>query len=254
MGKPVTAGLESSRRSMEADGYCVLEQVLAAAEIDSLRAALSETVDRAARGLLTPFEMSRPGEPLEDRLENTAREDRAYAFALYHAVMADAHRDPRLLALPRRPGLSAAAEALLAPERPAQYVVRPRAVIPAFAAQRSPWHQDITRPALDYEGCAAVRFAFWVPLADVDGGTGALELVPGRRDGPLPHRLTEDGRFLLPEESVPAAPRRILSLRRGDVLVLDRYLPHRSLPAAHGRARWAVVAWVKAGPPEAAPC
>jgi hypothetical protein len=32
----------------------------------------------------------------------------------------------------------------------------------------------------------------------------------------------------------------------GDVLVLDRFVPHRSLPVRTGQVRWAVVMWVKA--------
>jgi hypothetical protein len=35
-------------------------------------------------------------------------------------------------------------------------------------------------------------------------------------------------------------------MRAGDVLVLDRFVPHRSLPVRAGHVRWAIVMWVKA--------
>lgn len=226
-------------------GYEVVRGVFSPDEIAGFRDAITETLERTAKALRTPYETSRPGAPLEDRLEQAAREDFSYAGALLHAVMADTQRDPRLEALSEHPRLRAAAERWLAPAHPAQWIVRPRAVFPSFDAQRSGWHQDVTKPPEEYRGCAAVRVACWIPLSDVDEDSGAIEVIPGAWEGPLPHEAARDGRFHIPDQHLPDAPRRVLPARAGDVVLLDRYIPHRSVPTRNGRGRWAVVAWVK---------
>jgi len=91
-----------------------------------------------------------------------------------------------------------------------------------------------------------VRLACWIPLTDVDEHSGALELIPGTWIEPLPH-CADENNFFIQNEQLPASERLVVPLRRGDVLILDRFIPHRSLPVQQGWARWAVVMWVKAG-------
>lgn len=237
------------RESFAASGFLVLPGVLRAEEVHDLRAAVMETLDRVARALLAPFETSCPGEPLEDRLEKASRKDRAYANVLLQAVLADAQRDPRIAVLEKHGDLAARLRDLLHPLTVTGHAIRVRASLPSLAVHRSPWHQDVTElPATGAQptGCQTVRLACWTPLSDADENTGALEVLPGGRTSPLPHSPVGDGRFYIPEESLPAGPRAIVPVKRGDVLVLDRFLPHRALPVRHGRARWAVVMWVKA--------
>lgn len=235
-------------------GYAVARDVLSAEDTSALRDAITESVDRVARALRTPYASSRPEASLEDRLEQVARADAAYAFALHHAVMADTQHDERVKALACHPGLDAHVREAIAPLVPTGHVMRTRVVIPAFQAERTHWHQDVVRPSLDYTGCGSVRVACWIPLADVDEATGGLEVMPGTWREPLPHSPGSDGRFSIAEEDLPDAPREVVPLRRGDVLLLDRYVPHRARPVRHGRVRWAVVMWVKAAPPGHAAC
>jgi hypothetical protein len=85
-----------------------------------------------------------------------------------------------------------------------------------------------------------------MPLQDVDASSGALEIIPGAWNGPLGHAEDhEAGRFYIPEKELPPAERKTVQLRSGDVLVIDRFLPHRSLPVEGQRARWAIVMWIK---------
>jgi hypothetical protein len=42
----------------------------------------------------------------------------------------------------------------------------------------------------------------------------------------------------------------VVPARRGDVVFLDRFVPHRALPVRHDCSRWAVVMWVKAAAAE----
>src|SRR5918999_2541592 len=176
------------------DGYTVLPSIFTQEEIISLREAITDSIDRVARVMLTPFASSLPSLPIEERLERVAREDRAYASALLQVVMADAQRDPRLTAVATHPALSDAIASLLAPEVPTGHVIRTRAAIPAFTSRISPWHQDVPVPQ-SATGCATVRLACWIPLSDVDDQNGALEVLPGAWNAPCVHVAGDDGHF-----------------------------------------------------------
>jgi Phytanoyl-CoA dioxygenase (PhyH) len=228
------------------DGFSVLPGIFSPKEIASLRAAIADSIDRVARVMLTPFAASLPSTPIEERIERVAREDRAYASALLQVVMADAQRDPRLAAIATHPSLSESIVTLLAPEVPTGYVIRTRAAVPAFRSRISPWHQDVPRPQSG-TACATVRIACWIPLSDVDEDSGALEVLPGAWDIPLPHEAGDEGHFRIPDEALPAVVPRIVPMRSGDVLLLDRFVPHRARPTCGLQGRWSVAMWVKAG-------
>ena len=228
------------------EGFQVLPGLLKPDEIGRLRSAIENSIDRVARVMLTPYESSCPSSPLEERLERVARQDRAYASALLQVVMADAQHDARLTALARHPSLAAAVGHVLAPAVPTGYVVRTRAAIPSFTSRISPWHQDVPRPQVA-SGCATVRVACWIPLSDVDEHTGALEVLPGTWEAPCPHEMDDDGHFGIPERALPVGERHVVPMRCGDVLLLDRFVPHRARPTRGLQGRWSVVMWVKTG-------
>jgi hypothetical protein len=234
------------------DGFALVPGVFGEPEIATLRDAITESIDRVARVMLTPFASSLPSAPIEERLERIAREDRAYASALLQVVMADAQRDPRLMGVATHPGLGDAVASLLAPEVPTGHVIRTRAAIPAFTSRISPWHQDVPHPQ-SRTGCATVRVACWIPLSDVDEHAGALEVLPGVWNEPYPHQAREDGHFGIPDEALPAGEPRVVPMCAGDVLLLDRFIPHRARPTRGLQGRWSVVMWVKAGG-QASPC
>ncbi|MBI4396667.1 MAG: phytanoyl-CoA dioxygenase family protein [Elusimicrobia bacterium] len=230
-------------KELTSDGFSVARNVLDGADIETLRGAINDTMDRVARALLTPFEHSHPELPFEERLERVARENRAYALALYQAVMADAQADPRVKALTDHPRLSALVNSLLAPLAATGHVLRTRASIPMLSSACTAWHQDVVRPS--HSGCGSTKLACWIPLSDVDEETGALEVIPGKWQ-PLPHQSNDpDGRLRIADQDLPKSPSRIVPVRRGDVLVMDRFLPHRALPARGERVRWTVVMWVQ---------
>lgn len=230
------------------DGFTVLPALFTPQEIDSLRRAIADSIDRVARVMLTPFETSRPSAPLEERLERVARDDRAYASALLQVVMADAQRDARITAIATHAGLSAAIGSVIAPDTATGHVIRTRAAIPSFTSRISLWHQDVPRPE-SASGCATVRVACWIPLSDVGEHSGALEVIPGNWTGPCRHEAGEDGHFGIAAEALPSGERQVIPMRSGDVLLLDRFIPHRARPTRGLQGRWSVVMWVKAGGP-----
>ena len=235
--------------ALESEGYAVHRSVLAPTELAGLREAIADTIDTVARVLRTPVEVSAPDAPFDERLERAAQRDAAYATALFHAVMADVHRDERLASLSRHTALARIVADLADPLRVTGRVIRPRAMVPTLSHASTPWHQDVVRPSTTPGSCGSVRLACWIPLSDVDERTGALEVIPGRWESPLPHTTDAAGHFSIAEDCLPRE-RSIVPLRAGDVLVLDRFIPHRSLPMRAGRVRWAIVMWVKASPLE----
>jgi ectoine hydroxylase-related dioxygenase (phytanoyl-CoA dioxygenase family) len=228
------------------DGYAVSRNVLSPADLSGLRDAITETIDRTARALRMPFDESAPSAPFEQRLEHVAARDAAYATALFHAVMADAHRDARLQGLAEHAALGQVVAHALGPFQVTGQVIRPRAVVPSLSHAASPWHQDVLRPSTTHGSCGTVRLACWIPLADVDEQSGALEVAAGAWTAPLPHATNGAGQFHLGDEHLPLETRRTVPLRAGDVLILDRFVPHRSRPVSPGHVRWAIVMWVKA--------
>ena len=237
-------------RATLSNGYSVSRQVLTPADLSGVQEAITETIDRTAHALRTPFEHSAPDAPFDERLERVAARDAAYATALFHAVMADVHRDARLQALASHGALRDLVARTLQSRRITGQVIRPRAVVPSLSHAASPWHQDVLKPSTTLGSCGSVRLACWIPLVDVDEDSGALEVIPGTWDTPLPHATNASGQFHISEEHLPVEAGRAVPLSAGDVLVLDRFVPHRSLPVRAGRVRWAVVMWVKAAASE----
>ena len=229
---------------LNSQGFQVVNGVFPASDIADFRQAITDCIDRVARVMLTPFETSRPSATLDERLEQVARADHAYATALFHAVMADAQRDPRLTAIAAHPRLGEVVAGALAPGLATGHVIRTRAAIPSFTNRSSPWHQDVPRPESG-RGCATVRVACWIPLSDVDEHNGALEVLPGTWDTALPHEQGADGHLRIPDAALPLREPCVVPMRAGDVLLLDRFVPHRSRPATGMRGRWSLVMWVK---------
>jgi ectoine hydroxylase-related dioxygenase (phytanoyl-CoA dioxygenase family) len=231
-------------RPLFQNGFEVLPEVFSPAETSSFRAAIHETIDRAARAMRAPFSASHPDACIEDRLDRAAKDDRVYSLALMRTTLADSQRDPRIAAIASHPGLTPRISEILSPMKQTGQTIRARAAVSSFSRASSQWHQDVVRES--NAGCGSVRFACWIPLNDVDASSGALEVIPGVWTGSLPH--TEDhegGRFYIQERDLPVGGRKTVPVRRGDVLIIDRFLPHRSLPVEGQRARWAIVMWVR---------
>jgi hypothetical protein len=226
-------------------GYAIGRDIFSLADVALMRTSISDTIERIARGFLTPFATSCPGLPLEERLERVAHKDRAYAYALLHGVFADAQHDSRLARLAHHPVLMERVRQFLAPRHVTGHIIRVRVNIPSFPQKRSPWHQDVTgQHDLSVQG-STVGLACWIPLVDATEANGTLEVLPGVYEKPYPHEQTQDGTFYIREDVLPDTPSVPLPCPAGDVVFLDRFVPHRTLPNRTTTIRWNVVMWVK---------
>jgi hypothetical protein len=191
-------------------GYAVGTGIFTPAEIHQMQTSITETINRLARGFLTPYATSCPELPLTERLERVAQLDRAYAVALIHGIFADAHQDSRIAGLAEHPRLMDAVTRLTAPWQLTGQIIRVR-----------------------------------VNMVDATAANGTLEVLPGVYEEPFPHQQTTEGKFYLPQEVLPDTPPRTLACPAGDVLFLDRFLPHRTLPNQTTTIRWSLVMWLK---------
>ena len=236
---------EGHPMSMTACGYARGRDIFCPAEIQQLQASITDTTNRLARGFLTPYATSLPDLPFEERLEQVAHHDRAYAYALLHGIFADAHLDPRIAGLAEHPRLMAHVQSFVAPRQIIGQITRVRVNIPSFPQKRSPWHQDVTDHRGPDGNYSPVALACWIPLVDATVANGTLEVIPGVYDAPYPHQQTEDGKIFIAPDLLPDAPRATLPCPAGDVIFLDRFIPHRTLPNQTTRIRWTLVMWVK---------
>ena len=231
-----------SRSQFEREGYTV-ELVFDPSLVGASAADIAMHIDRMSQALYLPFEDSFPDEPPGSRLDRIWEQDRSQANLLRMAICTDAHRGPRLRNLVDSAALRIAAQGLT-DERLGGQVVRMRAGIASFPEHLHPWHSDVARD--DGTQCSRVCVTAWIPLSDAGPHSGGLEVIPGRRSSPLPHR--EEHAFSISESELgDHAPVRPLC-PLGSVLFLDRFTPHRSLPVV-GAARFALVVWIKSDPP-----
>lgn len=204
------------------------------------QADLSDHIDRVARALHTPFARSRPELPLAERLDEIAKTDRAYANLLRLAVLTDAHLGPALTNLAEDPVLKYEAERH-AGRKLGDTTVRVRASLSAFPEHRHAWHSDVAID--DGSDCGRLSVTAWIPLMDTGPNSGGLEIAVGRQQAPFPHVRASD--FHIEEDSLVNLPRATPTVAAGEVLFLDRFTPHRTLPNT-GAARFALVVWMKA--------
>ena len=224
--------------SYQTAGFAVAP-VFEPAEIEALRADVTDHIDRIAHALHLPFANSRPQAGFAERLEQVARADASLANLLRVAICTDAHRGPRFQQIAEDGRLLAKASEL-AGVALGEPVIRLRANIPTLGRQRQGWHSDVARP--DGGACSRIRIACWVPLMDAGPDSGGLEIAVGRRATPLDH---DGNSFEIPEEALARHPRHAADCPMGSVLFLDRYTPHRALPNETDAARFALVMWLK---------
>ena len=207
--------------------------------VRAAQADIAEHIDRVARALYMPFDQSCPDAPLTERIDEVYAKERSVANLLRVALCTDAHRGERLQALVNDPRLIETAERL-GGRKLSGKIARVRASIACFPEHRHAWHSDVARD--DGTGCGKVVVTAWIPLSDAGPESGGLEVAAWRQPAPLASEGDEG--FEIPEWRLAGLPRVQPECPAGTVLFLDRFTPHRTLPAK--TTRFALVVWMKA--------
>ncbi|MCY4543957.1 MAG: phytanoyl-CoA dioxygenase family protein [Gemmatimonadetes bacterium] len=99
----------------------------------------------------------------------------------------------------------------------------------------APWHQDAQ---VHHEDADPVFIlTVWLPLCDTDEENGCLQIIPR-----VHHRRTvywSEG-FGIEEGGLPEGEVLSLPMKKGDVLLMHKLIPHRSIPNQSGSIRWSL--------------
>lgn len=220
-------------------GYAALP-VFDPATVRAAQDDIAQHIDRLSRTLYWPYDRTSPDAPPGERIDRIHAQEPSQAALLRTALCTDAHRGPRLSALAAAPELRAAGERLCG-KAIGDIIVRVRANIPAMPEHRHAWHSDVALD--DGTDCARVAVTAWIPLDDTGPDAGGIEILPGRRTAPLPHR--QDRGYSIDADALAGLPSVQPQCPAGTVLFLDRFTPHRTLPAGPA-ARFALVVWMRA--------
>eukprot|EP00039_Didymoeca_costata_P029331 m.24201 g.24201 ORF g.24201 m.24201 type:complete len:329 (+) comp7585_c0_seq1:131-1117(+) len=110
--------------------------------------------------------------------------------------------------------------------------------VQAGAAVWAPWHQDqgVTREEAD----ASEILTCWIPLVDIEDDLGLMVLPDYVEKGLLPHVKKDYGTTIDPSiiakdhKGVPCG------MKRGDLLFMNRYTPHRGQLNHYDKVRWSL--------------
>lgn len=95
------------------------------------------------------------------------------------------------------------------------------------AATLTPWHQDqgVTREEAD----ASEIVTCWLPLVSVEAKHGCLQVIPDCVDGGLLKHVKSASGTTIDPECLSSVDRAVdVPMRRGDLLFMNRFTPHRT--------------------------
>ncbi|MCE9615344.1 MAG: phytanoyl-CoA dioxygenase family protein [Lentisphaerae bacterium] len=226
---------------VEREGYAIARGVLTDADLAPVIAELSAFIDARARQLQQAGRIQDLHEGLDfgHRVVELYRQNRSVVqgmdiMILRGRAMFDFLHNEHLLDL---------AEALLGPEitcNPIQHVraKMPASVDGADGFMNVPWHQDVGVTHPDSEPSRILTF--WTPLVDATRETGCMEILPRCVSlGALPHVTGNYGTEIEPSV-LPTWEPVAAECRRGDVVIMNKYTPHRGTPNRSDLARWSI--------------
>lgn len=249
------------------EGYVIVKGALTSDDLDPVITGIETFVDERVRslygeGLITELH---EGEPFERRLALVTREN----TSIYDEIDIMHMRAEALFRFLGNARLLDLVESLVGPEVTCSPIQHLRAKLPdnvvhggngeagdlthggsgnegAHSAGNedlaarvrenvAPWHQDAQ---VHHEDADPVFIlTVWLPLCDTDEDNGCLQIIPRvHHKGMVYWREgfgIEDGR--LPEGEILSLP-----MKKGDVLLLHKLIPHRSIPNRSGSIRWSL--------------
>jgi ectoine hydroxylase-related dioxygenase (phytanoyl-CoA dioxygenase family) len=100
-----------------------------------------------------------------------------------------------------------------------------------------PWHQDAAVTSEDADPSEIITF--WMPLVDATAETGCMELIPEAfKRGYLKHQ-GEGGTMIVPE-LMPDEKPVTGEIRKGGVIIMNKYTPHRGTNNVSDKIRWSL--------------
>ncbi|RKU11067.1 hypothetical protein C6501_13075 [Candidatus Poribacteria bacterium] len=231
--------MDTNAEKFTEDGYLVVEDVLQSKDLAPLIAVISEVVDARADELYNAGTISDVFEdlPFERRwyaiLQECGRENEVFGW--HTLVFSEA-----LFNLITHPKVLDVVETIIGNEIQfnGDFWVRPK--LPNEKLTTLPWHQDSAyMPHTEND----THLTVWLPLVDVQTENGALQFLPGSHTAGLQtyHRV-EGEAFAVPVLPPTSSHTDIdtLEMKKGDLLIFNNLVFHRSLLNRSDTIRWSV--------------
>lgn len=232
---------EDQIRAFREEGVLTVEGVLTDADLAPVIAEYAAWIDRRACKLAEEGKIT-------DLHTETPFERRV---ALFYAQTPEiikgmdimSVRGPASFAFLHNARLLDAVESLVGSEitcNPIQHIrAKPPAAVSGEGAgfYNVPWHQDagVTWEEADDSDIVTC----WIALVDATVENGCMEVMPGAwKQGYLQHQA-EGGTTIRPD-LLPTIPPRAAPVRKGGIVFMHRYTPHRSTPNYSDHVRWSL--------------
>ncbi len=244
-GQGVLGFSKTEIAQFNARGYVVRTGLLSQADLQPLKDALSDIVDRGATKLHEDGQLDDryAQEGFETRLARIFEASEEAGQAIMGMIMGrggGGFSGEAMLALLRSTNLVACISDLIGPDIVGASAYRIRPKIPEHTRTEVPWHQDsgYFLPHCDRH----LIVTCWIPLVDTNVENGCLYVIPdAHEDGVFRHYTGGHGGYLeIPRDELPVQHPVPVEMKLGDVLFMTNLTPHASFVNRSKTVRWSV--------------
>ncbi|MBS0631931.1 MAG: phytanoyl-CoA dioxygenase family protein [Verrucomicrobia bacterium] len=234
-------------RFFHEEGYLIVPDVFAPAELEPVRQSLHGEINRQARLLQAEGKLKElhASAGFDRQLSAIMRDSREAGDALVRALMGvrgGGFYSPEMFNLITHGRLLDLIGALVSSDEIVASAYRIRPKLPNFGRGVVPWHQD--SGYLSGHCDQHLIITCWVPFVDATPENGCMQILPRTHLGRVaPHCMGGNADFLvIPDADLPADPRGAITAAcpRGGAVFMTNRTPHCSTPNVSDHIRWSV--------------
>lgn len=230
------------------EGYVIVPDVFAPADLEPLRRELHAAIDQKVRALHADGRLTELHADLDfdHRLAAIHRDSAVNGEAVMkhlEGLRGGGFHAPEMFAVIAHRKLLAKVASLLGTEEivgSSVYRLRPK--LPNLGRGIVPWHQDS-----GYFAAACDRqliITCWIPLVDANVANGCMQIIPrAHRTGVATHHTGGNAGFLvIKDDDLPDDPHKAVTAicPRGGVVFMTNLTPHCSTPNTSDHIRWSI--------------
>jgi hypothetical protein len=223
------------------EGYLVVRSALTDADLDPVIDEYASHIDRRAHELYTAGKLMQlyKEAPFDQRLALICREN----AEIYPELDIYILRGQAAFTFLRNDNLLDVVEGLVGPEITCNPIQHIRPKLPAGLTPSgsdphiAPWHQDagVTWAEADPYFILTV----WIPFVEATQENGCLQIIPRTHgQGLLRHHTAAGVGTTIVDEAMPEGKVVTLPMKKGDILLMHKEIPHRSTRNVSESVRW----------------